>query len=210
MRFSSREDFCIIAAARSEDETEIRAGKAAGGRRDPGHSARDASTLLAEEKIRIVLEGLRGRRSRRGPAGIARGQESGPGRRRAGRGRRGRSKDRGYVPIFWGRHSCRRCPKWSQATIWVIGLSTTTSGGGDVCSIRAASRRPDHKMSTLSESVWKRESPSGAESSRSDRAGHFRAFRQRPVVGAINSEEYRGSEARVSFAQTAAIPDEGR
>jgi hypothetical protein len=39
-RFSGREDFWIIVAARSEDETEIRAGKAAGGRRDQGHSAR--------------------------------------------------------------------------------------------------------------------------------------------------------------------------
>jgi hypothetical protein len=34
-RFSGREDFWIIVAARSEDETEIRAGKA-GGRRDQG------------------------------------------------------------------------------------------------------------------------------------------------------------------------------
>ena len=34
LRFSGREDFWIIVAARSEDETEIRAGKAAGGRRD--------------------------------------------------------------------------------------------------------------------------------------------------------------------------------
>jgi acyl-CoA synthetase (AMP-forming)/AMP-acid ligase II len=46
-RFSGREDFWIIAAARSEDETEIRAGKAAGGRRDQGHSARAASTLFS-------------------------------------------------------------------------------------------------------------------------------------------------------------------
>src|SRR5271154_7578635 len=34
LRFSPREDFWIIVAARSEDETEILAGKAAGGRRD--------------------------------------------------------------------------------------------------------------------------------------------------------------------------------
>ena len=47
VRFSGREDFWIIAAARSEDETEIRAGKAAGGRRDQGHSARDPSTLFS-------------------------------------------------------------------------------------------------------------------------------------------------------------------
>ena len=42
-----REDFWIIVAARSEDETEIRAGKAAGGRCDQGHSARDASTCFS-------------------------------------------------------------------------------------------------------------------------------------------------------------------
>jgi hypothetical protein len=47
LRFSGREDFWIIVAARSEDETEIRAGKAAGGRRDQGHSARDPSTLFS-------------------------------------------------------------------------------------------------------------------------------------------------------------------
>src|SRR5271170_3246057 len=47
MRFSGREDFWIIVAARSEDETESRARKAAGGRRDQGHSARDPSTLFS-------------------------------------------------------------------------------------------------------------------------------------------------------------------
>jgi hypothetical protein len=36
-RFSGREDFWIIVAARSEDEAEIRAGKAAGGGRDQEH-----------------------------------------------------------------------------------------------------------------------------------------------------------------------------
>ena len=41
------EDFWIIVAARSEEETEIRARKAAGGRRDQGHSARDTSTLFS-------------------------------------------------------------------------------------------------------------------------------------------------------------------
>src|ERR1700735_2486610 len=46
-RFSGREDFWIIVAARSEDETEIRAGKATGGRRDQGHSARDPPTLFS-------------------------------------------------------------------------------------------------------------------------------------------------------------------
>jgi hypothetical protein len=47
LRFSGREDFWIIVAARSEDETEIRTGETVGGRRDQGHSARDASTLLS-------------------------------------------------------------------------------------------------------------------------------------------------------------------
>ena len=45
--FHVREDFWIIVAARSEDETEIRAGKTAGGRRDQGHSARNTSTLFS-------------------------------------------------------------------------------------------------------------------------------------------------------------------
>ena len=68
IRVSGREDFWIIVAARSEDETEIRAEKAAGGRRDQGHSARNPSTaLMTEEKIRdIVLEGLRGEESMAG------------------------------------------------------------------------------------------------------------------------------------------------
>ncbi len=44
LRFSGRQDFWIIVAARSEDETEIRAGKAAEDAiRD---SARDTSTLF--------------------------------------------------------------------------------------------------------------------------------------------------------------------
>jgi hypothetical protein len=47
VRFSSREDFWIIVAARSEDETEIRAGKATGGRDNQGHPTRDASTLFS-------------------------------------------------------------------------------------------------------------------------------------------------------------------
>jgi hypothetical protein len=47
LRFSGREDFWIVAAARSEDETEIRIGETAGGRRDQGHSARDPSTLFS-------------------------------------------------------------------------------------------------------------------------------------------------------------------
>src|ERR1700735_5876140 len=61
--FSSREDFWIIVAARSEDETEIRAGKAAGGRRDQDIRRATRRHFSAEEKIRIVLEGLRGEES---------------------------------------------------------------------------------------------------------------------------------------------------
>jgi hypothetical protein len=59
-----------MVAARSEDETEIRAGEAAGGRRDQGRSARDPSTLSAEEKIRIVLEGF-SQTERQAPAFVA-------------------------------------------------------------------------------------------------------------------------------------------
>ena len=55
-RFSGREDFWIIAAARSEDETEIRAGKAAGGRRDRDIRRATRRHFSTEEKIRIVLE----------------------------------------------------------------------------------------------------------------------------------------------------------
>ena len=57
-------DFWIIVAARSEDETEIRAGE-----KQPAEDAiRDIRRatrrrLSAEEKIRIVLEGLRGEES---------------------------------------------------------------------------------------------------------------------------------------------------
>jgi hypothetical protein len=58
-RFSGR-DFRIIVAARSEGETEIRTGEATGGRGDQGHPTRHASTLSAEEKTRVVPEGLRG------------------------------------------------------------------------------------------------------------------------------------------------------
>jgi hypothetical protein len=47
LRFSGREDFWIIVAARSEDETEIRTGETACGRRYQGHSARDTSTLFS-------------------------------------------------------------------------------------------------------------------------------------------------------------------
>ena len=63
LRFSGREDFWIIAAARSEDETEIRAGETAGGRRDQGHPTRDASTLFGRGEDPRRLEGLRGEES---------------------------------------------------------------------------------------------------------------------------------------------------
>jgi hypothetical protein len=46
LKISGREDFWIIVAARSGDETEIRAGEATGGRRDQGHPARDASSFF--------------------------------------------------------------------------------------------------------------------------------------------------------------------
>jgi transposase len=59
-RFSGREDFWIIVAARSEDETEIRAGEAAGGRRDQGHSAHDTSTLFSRREDPRRTGGLRG------------------------------------------------------------------------------------------------------------------------------------------------------
>jgi transposase len=63
LRFAGREDFWIIVAARSEEETEIRAGEAAGGR--PIKDIRRATRrhFSAEEKIRIILEGLRGEES---------------------------------------------------------------------------------------------------------------------------------------------------
>jgi len=55
LRFSGREDFWIIVAARSEDETEIRAGKAA---EDAIRDIRRATRrhFSAEEKVRVVLE----------------------------------------------------------------------------------------------------------------------------------------------------------
>src|SRR5215207_8112558 len=61
--YSGREDFWFIVAVRSEDEAEIRAGETAGGRvvRDLRRATR--RQFSAEEKIRIVLEGLRGEES---------------------------------------------------------------------------------------------------------------------------------------------------
>ena len=46
--------------ARSEDETEIRAGEGIGRKGREGHSPRDAAAFFSGDKIRIVLEGLRG------------------------------------------------------------------------------------------------------------------------------------------------------
>jgi hypothetical protein len=58
LRFSGREDFWIIVAARSEDETEIRAGETAGGRRDQGHSKdlRREAQALKEVVAALTLE----------------------------------------------------------------------------------------------------------------------------------------------------------
>ncbi len=49
--------------SRSEDETEIRAGEGTGGKGRERHPAGDTRQFSAEEKIRIVLEGLRGEES---------------------------------------------------------------------------------------------------------------------------------------------------
>src|SRR4029077_12660191 len=55
-----------MVAERSEDETEIRAGEAAGGRRDQGHSARDPSTLFGRgEDPRRTGRAARGGEHRR-------------------------------------------------------------------------------------------------------------------------------------------------
>jgi transposase len=62
--FSGTEEFWIIVAIRSEDETETRAGESAGRADRQRHPARDAPAFFsAEEKIRVVLEGLRGEES---------------------------------------------------------------------------------------------------------------------------------------------------
>src|SRR5215217_5381688 len=62
--FARTEDFWFIVAVRSEDEADIRAGEAAGGSGREGHPACNAPAVLGRgEKIRIVLEGLRGEAS---------------------------------------------------------------------------------------------------------------------------------------------------
>jgi hypothetical protein len=50
----------IVAFSRNEDETKIRTGEGTCGTGYQGHSSCDTAALSAEEKIRIVLEGLRG------------------------------------------------------------------------------------------------------------------------------------------------------
>jgi transposase len=62
-RVSRREDFWIIVAARSEDETEFQAGEATGGRCNQDIRRATRRLFSAEEKIRVVLEGLRGEES---------------------------------------------------------------------------------------------------------------------------------------------------
>ena len=57
---SRREDFWFIVAARSEDETEIRSGQSAGRTSLKDIRRQTRRHYSAEEKIRIVLEGLRG------------------------------------------------------------------------------------------------------------------------------------------------------
>ena len=63
MGYSRREDFWFIVAARREDETEIRARKSTGRTSAEGYPRQTRRQFSAEEKIRIVLEGLRGEES---------------------------------------------------------------------------------------------------------------------------------------------------
>ena len=67
LRFSGREDFWVIVAARSGDETEIRIGETAGGRRDQGHSARDTSTLFGHVPLGGVARLEQAAREARSP-----------------------------------------------------------------------------------------------------------------------------------------------
>jgi hypothetical protein len=57
---SPTEDGWFIAALRHEDETDVRADAEAGRSRGQGHPSATRRQFSAEEKIRIVLEGLRG------------------------------------------------------------------------------------------------------------------------------------------------------
>jgi transposase-like protein len=61
--FSRREDFWIIVAARSEDETEIRTGEATAEQAIKDIWRATRRHFSAEEKIRIEMEGLRGQES---------------------------------------------------------------------------------------------------------------------------------------------------
>ncbi len=61
---SAKESFCSIVANRIDDKTEADDARQFGGRGDQGHPARDAAELVTEDKIRIVLEGLRGEDSK--------------------------------------------------------------------------------------------------------------------------------------------------
>jgi hypothetical protein len=66
--FSGTEDFWIVLTVTSEDETEIRAGESTGRTGREGYPAGYARHFSAEEKIRIVLEGLRAEESIAGGA----------------------------------------------------------------------------------------------------------------------------------------------
>jgi hypothetical protein len=50
LEFFAREDFWTIEAARSEDETEIRAGERTGGRCNQGHPTGGASALFGPRR----------------------------------------------------------------------------------------------------------------------------------------------------------------
>ena len=60
MKDFTKEDFWFIVAVRSEDETEIRTGKAPAEQVLKDIRRQTRRQYSAEEKIRIVLEGLRG------------------------------------------------------------------------------------------------------------------------------------------------------
>jgi hypothetical protein len=58
LRFSGREDFWIIVAARSEDETETRAGKAAGGRSTPIDTDPAGEVMSVRDDFLMELRGF--------------------------------------------------------------------------------------------------------------------------------------------------------